>query len=380
MDVTPQELRGTEIKEAWRGFNRDEVDDLLERAASTIEHLMRQLQELESRVQGTAAAEPAPLPTNRDDAEMLQRTLMLAQRAADDAVNEAQAHARQLIEESEARAQSLVSEAESTARRIAESERRRLDDEIRDLAVRRDHLAEDADALETYASGYRERLRAAIEADLERLSTGSVDAPSPRPELHEVELPPERDRSADADRERASWDAARGSRASEAEPVAAATLSASTRPSDDEWPPSTENSTRNDVAASGATAASAATTASAATAPRADAPATAPPPPGDRPGDREPSWLSDEASAGTSSPEPPAPWDLATAEHQPFAADTPLEAHPVDTDDDDLDDDAFFASLREAVRDDVPLGALDERTAFFDEEPADSRRGFRRRR
>ena len=43
MDVTPQELRGSEIKEAWRGYHRDEVDELLERAAVTIEHLSQQL-------------------------------------------------------------------------------------------------------------------------------------------------------------------------------------------------------------------------------------------------------------------------------------------------------------------------------------------------
>src|SRR5258708_2696575 len=145
MDVTPQELRGSEIKEAWRGFNRDEVDDLLERAAATIENLMRQVQELESRGPGAAAD---AVPTNRDDAEMLQRTLMLAQRAADDAVNEAQAHAKQMLEESEAKAQTLVSDAEATARRIAEGERRRLETELLDLSARREQLRADADALE----------------------------------------------------------------------------------------------------------------------------------------------------------------------------------------------------------------------------------------
>ena len=31
MDVTPQELRSSEIKDSWRGYDRDEVDDLLER-------------------------------------------------------------------------------------------------------------------------------------------------------------------------------------------------------------------------------------------------------------------------------------------------------------------------------------------------------------
>jgi DivIVA domain-containing protein len=34
MDVTPRELRDVEIREAFRGYNRDEVNDLLERAAA----------------------------------------------------------------------------------------------------------------------------------------------------------------------------------------------------------------------------------------------------------------------------------------------------------------------------------------------------------
>src|SRR5436190_18371260 len=247
MDVTPQELRGSEIKEAWRGFNRDEVDDLLERAAATIENLTRQVQELESRAPGAAAD---AVPTNRDDAEMLQRTLMLAQRAADDAVNEAQAHARQLIEESEARAQSLVSEAESTARRIADAERRRLEDEIRDLARRRDLLETDADAIEVYASGYRERVRAAIEADLERLGRDTVDAPSPRPELHDVELPiervdtapePTRDprpRERESERAPATERDYAGDVASDVRVGTASMTQA--RPSETEWPPPAE--------------------------------------------------------------------------------------------------------------------------------------------
>ena len=157
MDVTPQELRGSEIKEAWRGYHRDEVDELLERAAVTIENLSQQLSTAGARP-AAPSADPGPLQLSRDDADTLQRTLLLAQRAADDAVNDAQAQARKLIEESEARAQSLVGEAEATARRIAESERRRLEAEIQDLAARRDVLQADADALEDYASAYRDRV------------------------------------------------------------------------------------------------------------------------------------------------------------------------------------------------------------------------------
>src|SRR4029077_18208662 len=167
MDVTPQELRSSEIKDSWRGYDRDEVDDLLERAAVTIESLTQELQESHSRPAplAAAAAPPAevPLPSSRDDAEMLQRTLLLAQRAADDAVNEAQARAKQMLEESEAKAQTLVSDAEATARRIAEGERRRLESELLDLSARREQLRADADALEEYVAGYRDRIRSVIE-------------------------------------------------------------------------------------------------------------------------------------------------------------------------------------------------------------------------
>ena len=89
-------------------------------------------------------------------------------------------------------------------------------------------------------------------------------------------------------------------------------------------------------------------------------------------------WLSDAPSSAEAPAVGLAPWDHATAEHEPFAAETPIEAHSVDMGD-ELDDDAFFASLRDAVLDDEPLGPRDNQ--FFDDEPVDERRGpFRRRR
>ncbi len=95
----------------------------------------------------------------------------------------------------------------------------------------------------------------------------------------------------------------------------------------------------------------------------------------------ESSWLTAE---GDWAPEPeawdaPAPWERDAAPHEVFASEVPMEANAVDTD--SLDDDAFFASLREAVRDDAPLGPRDEEQAtFFDGEPDQDRRRFRRRR
>src|ERR1700674_5639269 len=105
MDVTPQELRDIEIREAWRGYHRDDVDELLQRAAATIEHLEEQVRQAQIRATqapappaartAAPAVTPPPVaerpPERRPagvDTDVIQRTLVLAQKAADEAVAE----------------------------------------------------------------------------------------------------------------------------------------------------------------------------------------------------------------------------------------------------------------------------------------------------
>jgi DivIVA domain-containing protein len=386
MDVTPQELRSSEIKDSWRGYDRDEVDDLLERAAVTIEGLTQQVQDVQSRPVPTAvsaAPSEVPLPSSREDAEMLQRTLLLAQRAADDAVNEAQARAKEMLEESEAKAQTLVSDAEATARRIAEGERRRLETEILDLSARREQLRTDADALDEYVSGYRDRIRTAIEQDLANLG-GQVEPPSARPEFHEVDLPAEHEPAPAA---------------IVAEPVGDRTAAPDGEPSRSAGEsldpgPSTRaveglDSPGSSGPDTGPIAAEEIAPRSPVAAPPRPEPAAADWPPPPAPEASAPaapaadsSWLSasdSEWAASATAWDAPAPWEREGAHPETFSNEVPMEAHPVDTD--ALDDDAFFASLREAVRDDAPLGPRDdEQTAFFDSSAEQDRRRFRRRR
>lgn len=179
MEVTPQELRGIDVKEAFRGYQRTEVDALLERAAATIESLTDQLQ----RPRPVAAS---IVSRGVADAETIQRTLLLAQRAADDVIADAQQQARQTLQESESTAQHLVSDAEATARRIHDEERSRHEAEVVAIVARRDRLQADADALETYAREYRARVLATIEADLANLGI-TIEAPSARPEMLDIE-------------------------------------------------------------------------------------------------------------------------------------------------------------------------------------------------
>jgi len=334
MDVTPQELRDVEIREAWRGYHRDDVDELLERAAATIEHLEEQVHSAQSRAAqaptpppvrtpAPVAPAPAPAPEPRPsgiDTDVIQRTLVLAQKAADEAVHEARAKAQQMLTESEARAQSLVTEAEASARRIADTERRRLEEEIGQLTSARDTLNADVDALERYEQEYRIRLREAIHAELETLENAAHGS-SDRPSLHAVQVPAAR-----------SW-------------------SASPPTPPDTWSGASEGVTPVPTAPSPALPSAGSPTVNIQAVPAHE------------------QW--DAEPSGSWSETPTAAVVDDSSEHG-------LSGHEGDS----LDDDAFFASLREAVRDDTPLSDREPTGEhFFDaEEGDDQRKLFRRRR
>ena len=180
MDVTGQELREVEIRDAIRGYAREQVDALLDRAAETIEELEDHLRALQTqqappRSHGNGAGERAvtPAPVSVGDSARIGKTLLDAQTAADQAIGEAEATAHQLISDSEAEAEALVDDARASAREEGENERHGVEAEIFDLAERRDALRTDADTLERLGANYRERMRDALAIDLERLDDSS---------------------------------------------------------------------------------------------------------------------------------------------------------------------------------------------------------------
>src|SRR5215510_6528582 len=109
MEITPRELRDVEIAEAFRGYNRDVVNDLLQAA------------QLEA-------------DRSRETEDILHRTLLLAQRAADEAVAEAQTKSRAMMEEAELESHKLLADAQTEAARRRDEERERLEEEVVDLA------------------------------------------------------------------------------------------------------------------------------------------------------------------------------------------------------------------------------------------------------
>ena len=343
MEITPRELRDVEIAEAFRGYHRDVVNDLLERAAATIEAANERVRELSDRL-NSAQVEAG---RSRETEDILHRTLLLAQRAADEAVAEAQGKARQMMEDAELQSHKLLADAENNARQRGETERRRLEQEVLDLAERRDSLLSDVEALNRFEGDYRERMVRALEADLSALRERPASSPGPAPQPREVELPVLAEAIAPAPPRE--------------EPKVEMPASA---------PAAFDPSATREVDVASLFESVAA------------APAEAPPAPAPQPAPA-PAPMPEPAVA-TSPPSPPSPPPAAP---EPVADEPVRTSSPIDLLGEDaleadvLDDDAFFATLREAVHDDTPLGPRDEeddRLDFFGDE--NERSGFFRRR
>jgi len=347
MDVTSRELREGNIRDALRGYNHDDVDELLERAAATIDGLQTRVRELTERLQQTEGE----ASRGRETEDMLQRTLLVAQRTADEVVAEARESAQKILDEAEEQATSVVSEAERSAKAEVEEDARRLKAEVLELAAAREALDADVIALTTFAEQLGARLRDALEAQIAALESGSIDI-TDRPVLAEVEIPTP-------------------------DEGIAPTRTAS--PADSSMPSS-------GVAASGVAAAGedpAPETAEIGTVEEFDE-VVHPNPEGDEVD--EPVAVS-EPDEGRHSALLDERFGLGPAR--------PIESRGKDFDTGEvlegevLDDETFFASLRDAVRDESPLGPRDDELGppekhgdIFDQDEADeSGRGiFRRKR
>ena len=174
MEITPRELRDVEIHSEIRGYSRDEVNELLERAAADDRSGER------ARAADAGAAQrprsPRPVaparPRTSSTARCCSRSAPPTKRS-----REATAKARQMLDDAEIQSRRLVADAEAEARRKGETERRRLEEEILELAGRRDALLADVEALTRFEAEYRERMVRALEADLTALRSRPTTAP-----------------------------------------------------------------------------------------------------------------------------------------------------------------------------------------------------------
>lgn len=197
MEISPQRIRTTQFKTVKRGgYDPDEVQAFVTEVADALEKAQNDSTAMEARARAAIArlqelsanAEeaprerpvevPAPPPAERteirpDEAETISRTLLLAQRTADQTMAEATAQADKLRHDARSHAERVRAEADAERQRIidgaraegyaaSESERTRGESEVQSLLARRDFLESDVNHLEEFIGAQRERLREAI--------------------------------------------------------------------------------------------------------------------------------------------------------------------------------------------------------------------------
>ncbi len=206
MDVSPKTLREVEFREKMRGYHPEDVDQFLERVAAGIEVLQDRLRQAIERAQ---RAEQAATEAGGND-DSLRRTLLLAQRTADMAVQEgreqaarivagaeqqaqslvgdaeqrvhslvgdADRRAQAMLADAEHRSQTMVGEAEQRARRGHEDALVEMRAETARLEVTRQRLQMDVDMMTRWLSEHRTQLRAALEDALTRAEQIDMSPP-----------------------------------------------------------------------------------------------------------------------------------------------------------------------------------------------------------
>jgi len=169
---TLETLRTVEFRLGLKGYNVDEVDEYLEKAAVEAEALHEQMRQMGERLRQASERiaqlenerrEPAPQAAADPVAdESLQRTLLLAQKFVDQTKRDSEHEAAEVVGKAEERARATLAQAEERARQISTDAEQRLREEVTRLEGMRGQLATDVENMARHLESERNRLRTTL--------------------------------------------------------------------------------------------------------------------------------------------------------------------------------------------------------------------------
>src|SRR6266545_1370691 len=234
--LTPLDIQHKEFTKAMRGYAMHEVDTFLDQITEEFTRLQDEIARLREQaantqvgapavVMPTPQAPPPPPPPQHQAApqatssaggeEAIARALVMAQRMADQTVEEAKVKAKSMVAESEARAKSLTEQSQMRAREVteaaqarareltegletrykeriqsAEARARVAEEQSRmqiaqvteQVARRRQELESSIEALRAFERDYRARLRGFVEGQLKALEDAAPSGPVAPPQ------------------------------------------------------------------------------------------------------------------------------------------------------------------------------------------------------
>jgi len=175
MEVSPKTLREVEFREKMRGYHPEDVDQFLEQVAAGLEVLHDRLRQAVERAQ---RAEAAATDSGGTD-ETLRRTLVLAQRTADLAVQEAREQAARILGGAEQQAQALLADAEERARRAHDEAISDIRAELTTLEAVRQRGQQEVDLLNRWVEEHRIHLASTLKEALAVVERAGSLSPAP---------------------------------------------------------------------------------------------------------------------------------------------------------------------------------------------------------
>lgn len=175
--LTPDDIVNYPLKQAVRGYSVQQVDDLLDQVADTIERLQRRASDVEERLGRSEERLAAASETETT----LKRTLVTAQRAAEQSLEEAKERSSELIDDARREAASIVEQARLEAEELRVEALQAARAEEAEIRRRRQALEGHIEALRIFEREYRARLRGHLEEQLrllDEVSTRPLNASS----------------------------------------------------------------------------------------------------------------------------------------------------------------------------------------------------------
>jgi cell division initiation protein len=108
MKVTPLDLRQAKLRVTMRGYDRNEVDALLNEVADDYEQALRESDRLHQELQRLEAV----VAEHREHERNLRNTLLTAQRLSDEIREHAELESRRVVEEAESRAELIFQQTQ----------------------------------------------------------------------------------------------------------------------------------------------------------------------------------------------------------------------------------------------------------------------------
>ena len=184
--LTPLDIQHKEFTKAMRGYAMHEVDTFLDQVTEEFTRMQDEIARL--REQASSAAPPQPVPVQAQQAppppppqpqpvaaearstaggeEAIARALVMAQRMADQTVEEAKVKAKSMVAEAEARAKNMTEQAQMRAREVTEAAQMRAREVTEAAQMRAREVTEAAQArarelTEGLETRYKERIQSA---------------------------------------------------------------------------------------------------------------------------------------------------------------------------------------------------------------------------